>query len=114
MSTTVSKTSVILRDYTNWDKWIELIKTASLKYDVWRYIDPSKPKDKLPVLVEPQRPTPANVHTPATTRESTQGTGTASSATTIPDPKVVRLSDLTPDEREYFRVLNEDYTFNRK
>ena len=55
------KTSVILSDSSDWDEWIEVIKTAALSGKVWDLIDPNTSKNEISQLVEPQAPKPAEV-----------------------------------------------------
>jgi len=51
---TSQKISVTLNGPSDWDEWIEVIKTLALAGKVWDYIDPSK--DEVPALEEPQPP----------------------------------------------------------
>jgi hypothetical protein len=40
MSESDVKRSIILQGPSNWDKWIEVIKTACIKGDIWEYVNP--------------------------------------------------------------------------
>jgi len=84
-----NKTSVILKDSKDWTKWVEIIKTAALKHDIWKYVDLNTPKGSTPDLEEPIMPRLKNVRDP--------------------QPTPVLLSSLTIDEREYFSSLLKDY-----
>ena len=98
------KRLVILKGPENWDKWIELIKTASTKGDIWEYVNPDSldmlesdtqteaPSGRtvLKKLVEPIRPTPS----------------------LIAEDEGVKYSDLDDDQREQLRVAQTDYTYD--
>jgi len=47
-----------------WTKWIEIIKTAVLKHDIWKYEDPNTPKGIRPDYEEPIMPRPKDVRKP--------------------------------------------------
>ena len=93
MSTSTTRSQVILSGSKDWDEWLELIKTAALKAKVWPYINPSTSRDSLPVLTAPIRPTPTTVHQSNTT---------------------VLITDLTDDEKEELRALQAEYLLDRK
>jgi hypothetical protein len=76
MAETEVKRRIILKSYANWDPWIEVKKTASVKGDIWEYVNPEAihPTDAatmssedlegrtiLKILTEPVRPTPAGI-----------------------------------------------------
>jgi hypothetical protein len=71
MSESEVKRSIILQGPSNWDKWIEVIKTACIKGDIWEYVNPeavnsatsSVPERRtaLRKLQEPIRPTPGQI-----------------------------------------------------
>ncbi|KAI0999210.1 hypothetical protein K3495_g8986 [Podosphaera aphanis] len=88
--TTVNKQVVVLYTKAEWDTWIELIKTSAKTHDVWKYVNPNSDSE-IPVLEEPTRPSPTDVRAPV------------SGATTA------RLSELTPDEKEEYSFLKEEY-----
>jgi tRNA(Ser,Leu) C12 N-acetylase TAN1 len=46
--------SVTLNGPSDWDKWVEVVKTLALVSKVWDYINPSK--DEVPTLEEPLLP----------------------------------------------------------
>jgi hypothetical protein len=50
MSTITSSSLVILEKEENYLPWIELIKIAAAKDDLWLYINPSLPPKKLKIL----------------------------------------------------------------
>lgn len=85
---TSQKISVTLNGPSDWDEWIEVIKTLALAGKVWDYIDPSK--DEVPALEEPQPPQPKDVNAQAST-----------------------FGQLSHEEREEYRVLRQDYKWQR-
>jgi hypothetical protein len=102
MTTQASRTVVILQDSKDWIKWIDIIKTASEKYDLWNHINPETPATTLPALVEPPRPTPSTVLWPPLRTPAIPAGATPESAPT-------RYSELDSDQREALRMLNEEY-----
>jgi hypothetical protein len=85
---TSQKISVTLNSPSDWDEWIEVIKTQALAGKVWDYVDPSK--DQVPALEEPLPPQPRDVNAQAAT-----------------------FGQLTPEEREEYRILRQDYKWQR-
>jgi hypothetical protein len=85
---TSQKISVILNSPADWDEWIEIIKTQALAGKVWQHLDPFE--DNVPALEEPVVPTPAQVNPAKTT-----------------------VMELTPDEREQYKLLRQDYKWER-
>jgi hypothetical protein len=79
-------TTVILSTSADWDEWLELMKTKAIGEKVWKYLDPSTPKDQLPTLIEPVRPTPADVN-----------------------PNKTLLSQLDEDEKDELELRREQY-----
>jgi hypothetical protein len=61
MLTIVTQVPVILKEEKDWQPWLELIKSASLKQGLWEYINPSMPWELVPKLEWPIRPTPNTV-----------------------------------------------------
>jgi len=90
-----NRSTVILRDTKDWKKWIELIKTTALKHDIWKYSNPSVAREKLPLRSEPNRPTPRDAVTTAVQED---------------DDDEVSFATLKAEEREYFRILQEQYS----
>ena len=82
------KVSVTLNSPSDWDEWIEVLKTQALAGKVWDYVDPSK--DQVPALEEPLPPQPSDVNAQATT-----------------------FGQLTQEEREEYRMLRQDYKWQR-
>jgi hypothetical protein len=82
------KISVILNSPGDWDEWIEVIKTQALAGKVWQYLDPSE--DVVPALNEPVAPTPTQINTQKTT-----------------------VGQLTAEEREEYKILRQDYKWER-
>ena len=56
-----SKVNLILNQPSDWILWFFVIQDTAKTNKIWRYINPSKKKDKLPTLELPKRPTPADV-----------------------------------------------------
>ena len=94
-----TKTSVILRSDKDWDSWIELIRTSAQEYDVWKHVDPYVNTTELPLLAEPDCPSPLSVR-----GQITEPTG----------PRDPKYSDLSTDEREHLRWLQTNYLEERK
>jgi hypothetical protein len=59
--TSTQKSTVILSNPSDWDEWLEIIKTKAVGGEVWRFIDPAIAKDELSSLTEPTIPTPRYV-----------------------------------------------------
>jgi hypothetical protein len=94
-----TSTKVILSSSKDYDDWIEVIKTAALEFDIWKYIDPSQPQATLPTA--PERPVPSMVSGPIiNATDQTQ--------------REPRFSDLDADQREQLRWLNADYDDNKR
>ena len=79
---TPQKTAIILAAPSDWDEWIEVIKTKAKAGDVWQYADPSTNEDVLPTLKEPYMPVPKDVNGEKTT-----------------------IAQLTEEEKEELRTL---------
>jgi hypothetical protein len=82
------KISVTLNSPSDWDEWIEVMKTQALVGKVWDYVDPSK--DQVPALEEPLPPQPRDINAQAAT-----------------------FGQLTQEEREEYRMLRQDYKWQR-
>jgi hypothetical protein len=54
--TSTTKVTVTLVDTNDWYDWITTIKVKAQGEGIWQYIDPSTPKESLPRLEEPARP----------------------------------------------------------
>jgi hypothetical protein len=85
---TSPRISVTLDGPSDWDEWIEIIKTIALAGKVWDYVDPSE--DEVPALEEPRLPRPMDVNIYATT-----------------------FGLLSQQEREEYRILRQDYKWQR-
>ena len=85
---TLQKISIILNNPANQDKQIEIIKIQTLAGKVWKHLDPSE--DTVPALEEPVAPMPAQVNAAKTT-----------------------VTELTPDEREQYKILQQDHKQKR-
>src|SRR5947209_9686608 len=86
---TSQKIAVTLNGSSDWDEWIEVVKTQALAGKIWDYVDPSK--DQVPILEEPQPPKPTDV-----------------------DPQKDTYALLTGEEREEYRMLRQDYKWQRE
>ena len=86
MLTSTTRIVVILKDYKDWKKWIEVIKTVALKYNVWKYCNLSTRREELLVNKEPKRPKPVDVNINTQT-----------------------YAILKEDEKEIYRSLLKDY-----
>ena len=101
-----TRSTIILNGSRDWDNWLEMVKSASLRADVWAFVNPNTPANLLPLFQQPIRPSPNTVKavsTPSTieSRLDSQSQGTL-------------YSDLSLDEREYLRTLEADYNYNLK
>ena len=68
MTTTAeSKINLILDKPSDWIQWYFVIQDTAKNNEVWEYIDLSIKKDAFPKLGTPKQPTPADIHTTATT-----------------------------------------------
>ena len=125
MPDNTSNTALILVTEKDWDAWISLIHTASMKFDLWDYINPSTPKALLPVLSRPSKPTPGDVKATAgaqtlrassNTQDDSVPIGTAQpTPSTLDTPEAtIRLSALTPGELLVFEALMRDFEYKRR
>ena len=94
--TSPQKSTVILSNPSDWDEWLEIIKTKAVGGEVWKFIDPAIAKDELPSLTEPTIPTPQDVN-----------------------PDKTSLAQLNDDEKEELRFQRLSYkrkiaTFDRQ
>ncbi|OCL02306.1 hypothetical protein AOQ84DRAFT_252349, partial [Glonium stellatum] len=88
--TPVTVATVILSSPSDWDEWIEVIKTKAIVGKVWKYVDPYIKREDLPSLVEPSRPTAEDIN-----------------------KDKAKISQLDVGEKETFRVLQEEYKEDR-
>ena len=79
-----------------------MIKTASLASEIWDYVNPKTPKDQLPTLVEPPKPTPEMVHQPQASGESQ-----------LQDAPIGTI-DLTDCEFKHYKMLQYKWTAEKK
>ena len=78
-------TSIILTGPNDWDEWLEVVKTKAEAGKVWKYVDPSKPKDE-ETLTRPEVPKAKDVN-----------------------PAKSTISELTPDELDELKLLRYDF-----
>jgi hypothetical protein len=83
-TTSESKVNLILSQPSDWTQWFFIIQDTAKTNEVWKYIDPSKKKDKLLTLEPPKRPTAADVR-----------------------PMAILLTQL---EQDQFAIYNQLYT----
>jgi len=85
-TTTPRVSVVVLNTSSDWHEWIYVIKLKATVSDIWEHINPDTPKDDIPALSEPERPTPSEVRQAAT-----------------------RIADLSAAEREEYQDLIRQY-----
>lgn len=83
---TSSTTKVILATPSDWREWYQLIKSSAGYAKVWEYINPDTKPEDLPVLTEPEFPTPATVKGNAAT-----------------------YAQLSKDEQEELKEMRKEY-----
>ena len=89
MSNTQASTqrvAIILTAPSDWDEWIEIVKTKAIAGKIWEYVNPATEKAYLPVLEEPVFPKPSDVNNAKTT-----------------------FAALTADEKEELQALRHEY-----
>ena len=109
MSTSTTRSQVILSSSEDWDEWIELIKIATLKAKVQTFVNLDTSKDQLPVLVALTRPSLGDVKD-----SSTNPIGSNTLASTQTTRSVVKYSQLSKDEKQQLLLLQKDYEFDQK
>ena len=85
----IQKTAVILNSSTNWDKWLEIVKTKAIRGEIWSFVDPAIEKDKLSTLKQPDVPT-----------------------TAIVNSDKIKFSELSKDEKEELKLLQFTYKYS--
>jgi len=80
------RTAVILNSSTDWDEWLEIVKTKAIGGEIWSFVDPAIEKDKLPTLKQPDVPIAATVNSDKT-----------------------KISELSEDEKEELKLLRFTY-----
>jgi hypothetical protein len=85
---TSQKISVTLNGLSDWDEWIEVVKTLALVGKVWDHVDPSK--DEVPALEEPKPPQPKDSN-----------------------DQISTFGQISQEEREEYRILRQDYKWQR-
>jgi hypothetical protein len=118
MSTSIIQTPVILKEEKDWQPWLELIKSASLKQGLWEYINPSTPWSQVPRLERPIRPTPSTVK-PPTVHQNQEDIGSSSTQQSSlhfdpTDPPETKFSELDQDEKQHLQTLKEEYAYDLK
>jgi len=84
-TTSAQRVAIILNSSSDWDEWIEVVRTKALGNDIWEFVNPATAKAELPTLAEPSIPTAADIN-PAKA-----------------------LDKLSEDEKEQLRLLRYDY-----
>ena len=94
--TQVTHIAVTLTNEADWERWFKMIHSVAMKYDIWEHIDPSTPKEDLPVLKLPAEPTPETIKAPAS------------------DQSLVRFSDLDSDEKHQLQTLQNQWMYKQR
>ena len=79
---TTPKATVVLNAPRDWEAWSNMIWYRATMAKVWKFMDPSTPKDQLPTPTKTPLPSPTDVNS-----------------------EKMLIGDLTPIEREELRVL---------
>jgi len=80
------RVAIILNGPSDWDEWIEIVKTKAIEGEIWSYVDPSMEKAALPPFARPTIPRPVDVN-----------------------PQKTAFSLLSEDEKEELKLLRYDY-----
>ena len=107
MSTSITKTPVILWTYKDQEKQIELIKTALLKHSIQVHKNLSTLKSILPQPTKLVRPIPGSI------RQTLVAADTLIVAS-LSIKQLIKFLDLLVDKYNYFRTLNKDYAYYYK
>jgi hypothetical protein len=115
-------TRVILTGTSDWEEWIEVIKSTAITGDIWEYVNPNVAVP--PVLKAPIRPTPALIRNAgASQSESTQplGSGSQSESTQTlgsgsqpVNSATAAYANLTDEEKQYLLYLQREFEHDRK
>ena len=65
---TTSKISVVLKGYKNWFRQIKLIKSASIKQNIWIFVNPDLEKTNISTLLKLVRLTYKDVYSGKSTK----------------------------------------------
>ena len=88
-STSLGKTvriAVVLNSQNDWDEWFQVTRTTAKALGIWDYIDPTKAKDKIPVMTEPPETLPSEV-----------------------DPIATAVTDLDTTGRDLYKIKYQRY-----
>jgi len=85
-SATGQRVVITLNGPSDWDDWLEVIKTTAIGGEIWELVNPETAKNRLPILKEPPRPIPQHVNRDKTT-----------------------IAQLSEAEKEQFEFLRFDY-----
>jgi hypothetical protein len=80
------RTAIILSGPSDWDEWLEVVKTKAQAGKIWEYVNPSKAKDELKVLSKPNVPKAKDVN-----------------------PAKNTIAELTNDELDELKLLRYDF-----
>lgn len=105
MSSNGTRSPVILHGSKDWDEWIAMIKIVALAAKIWIYINPDAPKDQLPTLEEPPKPSHDTVRNAAPLSTSSQANQ--------PGDSPITLSSLTDREFNEYQVLHSEWILTR-
>ena len=92
---TSSTTKVILATPSDWREWYQLIKSSAGYAKVWEYINPDSKLEDLPVLEEPEFPTPATVR------------GGAATYAQLSKDEQEELKELRKEHRRLFKIYEK-------
>jgi hypothetical protein len=82
----VTRVTVVLSKSEDWDNWLFIRKDTCVKYDVWKYVNPDTPDNKLPVLEKPTKPLFSEAKDAAT-----------------------KYTDLDSSQQGYYKILLDEY-----
>ena len=83
--TTIQKTPVVLNSPHDWEVWFNMVRSRAVMASIWKFIDPSIPKDELPMPTKAALPLPSDIN-----------------------PDKMLISDLTSDELEELKTRREE------
>ena len=66
-SATGQRVVITLNGLSDWDDWLEVIKTTAIGGEIWELVNPEMAKNSLPILKEPPHPIPQHVNHDKTT-----------------------------------------------
>jgi hypothetical protein len=111
-----TKTAIVLKDSKDWPKWFAVTMSAAQEHDLAPYVDPYKSKRNLAELVQPIRPTAADIRPPTAPpgngHSQPEGTPSSTQSTVTPggSPVVsITYKDLNEAERTQLNLETQIY-----